>query len=171
MTVTFTFDLMLLYLVAINVIAILAYVLFVKERNRRLRKRTAQLTAFIADYFRQSGVGVIVECLPRRNSKRYVAIIDSEPQKRFRYSHIVEISLHNHVAKALGIELERVYWRFPIMARQLSGTEETIAPIETKDDYLSEGLSQIKGHPGYAISEGSWEQFSAARENAEETRH
>lgn len=171
MTVTFTFDLMLLNLVAINVMAILAYALFVKERNRRLHQTTAKLTAFIADYFRQSGVGVIVECLPRRGSRRYIAIIDSEPQKRFRYSHIVEISLHNHVEKALGIELERVYWRFPIMARQLTGTAEPAAPVESKDDYLSEGLNQIKGHPDYSISEGSWEQFSAARDSAAETRH
>lgn len=171
MTVTFTFDLMLLNLVAINVIAILAYTLFIRERNRRLHNNTAKLTAFIADYFRQSGVGVIVECLPPQGSRRYIAIIDSEPQKRFRYSHIVEISLHNHVEKALGIELERVYWRFPITARQLSGAEETTTPVETKDDYLSEGLSQIKGHPGYAISEGSWEQFSAARDDSAEMRH
>lgn len=170
MTLTLTFDLTLLYLVAINIVAVLAYVLYIKEHNRRLDRKTAKLTAFITDYFSHSGVAAIVECLPRDGGKRYIAIIDSEPQKRFRYSHIVEISLHNHVETALGIDLERVYWRFPIQARPLS--EGAAAPAAApQDEYLSEALERIKDHPGYAISEGSWEQFSAARDSTAEMRH
>jgi len=177
MTVTMTFDLTLLYLVAANVIAILGYTLYVKERAFRLARDTKKLSTFIADYFRHSGVEVIVECLPRAGRRRYIAIIDSEPQKRFRYSHIVEISLHNHVEKVLGIELERVYWRFPIQAKQLTEgavPAEGTVPAEAaapKDDYLNEGLNQIRDHPGYAISEGWWEQFDAAQHESEETRH
>lgn len=171
MTVTMTFDLTLLYLVAINVAAILGYTLYVKERARRLDRETKKLTAFVADYFRHSGVAVIVECLPRAGRKRYVAIIDSEPQKRFRYSHIVEISLHNHVEEVLGIELERVYWRFPIQAKQLTEGAVPADAAVPKDDYLSEGLNQLKDHPGYAIGEGSWEQFDAAQHETAEMRH
>ena len=86
MTVTFTADLTILYFVAANIVGILAYVLILKHRMRTQARRQAMLAAQIVEYFRHSGAEVRVNCIPGPDGRRFIAIIDSEPLKRFRYS-------------------------------------------------------------------------------------
>lgn len=161
MTVTVAFDLALLYLVAVNVIAILAYVLVLKRRARQLKHDTAAVAGAIIDYFRADGIDVSVEAIPRPGGKSFIAFVESEPMKRFRYSHIIEITLRMHIRHACGVELERIFWRFPIRGRG-QAAEAAVREMEITadghDEYIREGLD-LKKEKGYDIHESSWEEF------------
>lgn len=183
MTVTFTADLTILYFVAANVVGILAYVLLLKRRARSLARRQARLASEIIEYFRRSGANVRVNCIPGPDGVRFIAIVDSEPLKRFRYSHIVEMSLSNHVFKACGIEIERVYWRFPVktpaQAQSVDAEVSALTPdaseaAATSDDgYINDRLLRLKSEAEYQVSPASWEQFEAAvhEEESEKNLH
>jgi hypothetical protein len=162
MTLTLTFDLALLYLVAANVIAILVYVLLLKQRARRLARNITAITTLISDYFRADGVEVGVNCVTNPGGKGFIAFIESEPMKRFRYSHVIEASLRSHVKRMCGEELERIFWRFPI-PRKDHAAEEAAGEKEgtdtRQDEYFREGLEYLKKRGVYDIREGSWEEF------------
>lgn len=182
MTVTFTADLTILYFVAANIVGILAYVLTMKHRVRTLARRQARLASEIIEYFRRSGADVRVNCIPGPDGKRFIATIDSEPLKRFRYSHIVEMSLGNHVFKACGIEIERVYWRFPVKtpaqtpsadAEGSAQAPEANKAAASDDGYINDRLLRLKSEAEYEVSPASWEQFEAAvhEEESEKNLH
>lgn len=161
MTVTLAFDLAVLYLVAANVIAILAYVLVLRHRARRQQNGTQAVQTAIVDYFRADAIEVSVEAIPRPGGKSYIAFIESEPMKRFRYSHIIEIALRMHIRHACNLELERIFWRFPIRGKG-QAAEAAVREMEITDDehdeYIREGLD-LKKEKGYDINESSWEEF------------
>lgn len=162
MTVTLSFDLTLLYIVAANVVAILAYVLVLKHRARRLEHSIKAVSAVIVDYFRADGIEVRVDCVPGPGGKGFIAFIESEPMKRFRYSHIVEASLRIHVQRACKEELDRIFWRFPIQGKGRAaeaGAREMEIPDDKHDEYIREGLDALRKKGAYDIREGSWEEF------------
>jgi hypothetical protein len=167
MLVSITFELTILYLVAINVIAILLYVLFVKHKTREVERNRVKLSKAIVGYFLHSGTAVIVECISKLGGKRFIAFVDSEPQKRFRYSHIVEVSLRMYVHKLCGLELEKVYWRFPVkITRDAAQSGEGVGNADElatdQDTYLNERLLQLKAHSEYEVNDISWEKFQKA---------
>lgn len=162
MIVTLSFDLTLLYVFAANVIAILVYVLLLKRRARRLKRSIEAISAAIADYFRADGIDARVECLPGRTSKGFIAIIESEPMKRFRYSNIIEASLRLHVLRTCSEDLDRIFWRFPLQGKSRAADEsikQTDASDDKHDEYIREGLEAIRKKGAYDIREGSWEEF------------
>lgn len=161
MTVTVIFDLALLYLVALNVVALLGYVLLLKRRARRLAQNTGKVARTIIEYFRADGIEVAVEAIPRPDGKSYIAFVESEPMKRFRYSHIIEITLRMHIRHACGVELERIFWRFPIRGKGQAAeaaVREMDIVADEEDEYVREGLD-LKKEKGYDIHESSWEEF------------
>lgn len=162
MIVTLSFDLTLLYIFAVNVIAILAYVLVLKHRSRRLEHSVKAVCTVIVDYFRADGIDVRVDCVPGRGGKGFIAFVESEPMKRFRYSHIVESSLRVHVQRTCGEELDRIFWRFPIQGKgraEEAGIREMDVPDDKRDEYIREGLEALRKKGTYDIREGSWEEF------------
>ena len=162
MTVTLSFDLTLLYVFAANVIVILVYVLLLKHRARRLKHSIEAISAVIVDYFRADGIDVRVECVPGRTGKGFIAFIESEPMKRFRYSNIIETSLRLHVLRTCSEDLDRIFWRFPFNGKNRAA-EESAKEMDVSDDkhdeYIREGLEAIKKKEAYDIREGSWEEF------------
>lgn len=167
--VTVTFDLAVLYLVAINVVAILFYILVIKRRERRLQKDTQRVVNAVAEYFRADGIEVVVEVFPRSMGHSFIAFVESEPMKRFRYSHIIEMTLRMHIRHECGVELERVFWRFPIrgkgQAAEAAAREMEISDRD-EDEYLREG-QDLKKEKGYDIRESSWEEFQSTVGKAE----
>jgi hypothetical protein len=165
-TITINFDLIVLYMVAANVVAILSYVLIWKEKARRAALNTARATAAILDYFQHSEIEVNVECISRLEGKRFVAIIESQPLKRFRYSHIVEINLCSHVERTCGLILEKVYWRFPIdlSAEALMATQnpDDGLSIEAPDEYINGRMLLQKAKNEYSVMPATWKQFEEA---------
>jgi len=164
--VTATFDLTILYFVAANVIAILGYVLIILHRKRALRRNATVVANAITDYFRDSGAEVAVECIGRPGARHFVALISSKPTKRFRHSNIVEIVLATHVRKTCGLELEKVYWCFPIKTKQetsqrdaATASSDMPATVGRYDEYVEEGLENLEQLPSYGVKVLSLDEY------------
>jgi hypothetical protein len=151
-------QLTLLLLVAANVIGLVAYVLSAKRRVRHQKSKTAAISASIAEYFRKSGVEVVVDCTSVLQNDRFTAFIESEPMKRFRLSHIIEMTVRDHVRKTCDLELEKIYWRFPIKEGQRAAMDEA-KPDQNSDEYINEGLDHYRHIPQSEVTELPWEQF------------
>jgi len=152
-----------------------------QRRSRELQMREVALA--IREYFHHSHTEVEVECLAR-GSGQVLALIDSAPQARFRYSHIIEIGLRNHLQKTLGVDLARVYWRFTIdCIAEIAAASEKASPPSVgeildaasrtrpregedqamaEDSYLNARALQQKMGKEYEVETGTWEQFEAA---------
>ncbi len=121
-----------------------------------------QVAASAAEYFTASGARVRIECLAR--AEGILLLIESEPLKRFRYSHIVEASLTDHLEKILGLHVSRVFWRFPLPPGQSVATDADEPACAIKDSDRTRDVRQVKTHPEYDVAEESWEQFEKARQ-------
>ena len=168
--ITATFDLTILYFVAANIVAILLYVLLTRRRTRTVRENIARLEAVVTEFFRQSEEQVVIKCMAAPGGKSYIALIDSLPSKRFRYSHVVAVILANHVRKTCGLELDRIYWRFPIKAVREESEEQRQAAEALgfgthMDTYYDIGLQRMKNLPQYEVTEASWDKFEALMQN------
>lgn len=139
-----------------------AHLLVGQRAQRRAQANAGQIAAATVAYFAHSGATVLAQCLPMAG--RYLVLVESEPLKRFRYSHIVEASLIAHIEKTLGLQVDRVFWRFPLPAGAAAAQGATNAePMGGEDEYVAEGLRAARANPGYHVAEDSWEQFEKAR--------
>lgn len=160
----------LLVVLAALIIGILVYANSVKLKARRAKRDARAIRATIIEYFRRSGVDVSADATSLDGSGRYTAVVESEPMKRFRLSHIIEMTLREHVRKSCGLELDKIYWRFPIKeatqavnvpreAEDKSKDSEEKKPDETSDEYINEGLENYRHIPKPEVTELSWETF------------
>lgn len=168
--------LIVLAIIGTNCVLFLGFMLIVRQRVQHEKKNIFAISSAISEYFLKSGVGVAVGCTKLLDHKRYTAFIESEPMKRFRLSHIIEIALCDHVMAVCGLELEKVYWRFPIKeVHQDQGTPgqpqiseipaSPDAPQETAsaaDEYINEGLIYMRDTSEYEIMDSSLEKFEEA---------
>lgn len=158
--------LLLLAVLAILVVGILAYAANSQLRRRRRQRDIAAINATILDYFRRSGVAVAADCTRLHDDGPFVAVIESEPMKRFRLSHIIEMTVREHVRKNCGLELEKIYWRFPI--KEAAPAAADAAAVDSKnsaeasDDYINEGLEHYRHIPKPEVEELPWESFEQA---------
>jgi hypothetical protein len=156
-----------------------------KKRQRRRERAMEKLARAIAEYFRLSGTEVQVECVAKPDGQTLLALIDSEPQPRFRYSHLIEIALRAHVQRHFGVELTRVYWRFAIRevnSIALAAAEglPTVPPAQPapqgedraleEDSYLNQRRMHEKLEQEYQVGHTTWESFEAARGDTDSTR-
>jgi hypothetical protein len=145
----------LLAIVVVLAIGIIARLLTVRLAARRQQKETAAVRTTIVDYFRRSGVAVSVDCV-RLCDGALIAMIESEPMKRFRLSHIIEMTVREQVRKGCGVELDKIYWRFPIK----EGAEaDSRKPKQDSDEYINEGLEHYRHLPKTEVEELPWESF------------
>jgi len=101
--------------------------------------------------------------------------------KRFRLSHIIEMTLCEHVRRSCSLELDKVYWRFPIKEAAQAAQSVVVPPAdgntvsvdnasalpdgedkkpeEVADDYINEGLENYRHIPKPEVTELSWENF------------
>ncbi|HEV2610511.1 MAG TPA: hypothetical protein VGU61_09610 [Noviherbaspirillum sp.] len=160
---TDAFTLSLLLIIAAGGIGIATALFREKARARHQQRNITTIKATIVDYFSKTGVSVSVDSACLGGNGRYTAVIESEPMKRFRLSHIIEMTLRDHVRKSCGLELDKVYWRFPVVTEpaQAGGTaaETGAVPATDADEYISEGLEHYKDIPKVEATELPWEQF------------
>ena len=160
----------LIAVLAALIIGILAYAIATKAKARRAKHHATLIRNTIIDYFRRSGVAVSADATSFDGGGRFTAVVESEPMKRFRLSHIIEMTLREHVRKSCGLELEKIYWRFPIkeasqaVAVQNNGEAKAEGAAEQKqeeptDDYINEGLENYRHIPKPEVTELSWETF------------
>jgi len=170
----FNADAATLTLVAVLAIALLGMLVLAamsKMRARRHERDIATIRAAIVDYFRRSGVTVSADCTSLRGGRLFTAVVESEPMKRFRLSHIIEMTVREHIRKTCGLELDKIYWRFPIKeasqgtAAQATGVADGAQAGDKKvgetDDYINEGLEHYRHIPKPEVTELPWETFEA----------
>ncbi len=162
-----------------------------RYKKRQAEALTAAVAAAITHYFLQGQVKVAARCLPLPEGKHFLAFLDSEPHKRFRYSHIVEAVLIKHIEKTMDVHLDRVYWRFPLPEKRESDPQ-SVAPVVAaavpnaaapanpevqstaeqsvtaqEDEYIAQGLLRAKVRHDYLVDEGSWDLFEKAMQEGE----
>jgi hypothetical protein len=144
----------IVYVFAAVAIAIIAGVLAAVLKFRADAKGAEAMAKAIIQYFRKIGVSVTVQCT-LSGKKRYTAFIESEPMKQLRLSHIIETSLRDHLHNLHRLDLEKVYWRFPMKG-------DLDPKAEVKDEYITEGLAHTRYLPKVEAEEASWETFEEA---------
>lgn len=167
MNITVTFDLTLLAIVGANLLGIFIYVGLMKLRAHRLQQARERIVTTVSAYFARTGVSVRAEAISPPGTERFIVIADTEPLKRLRHSHIVEMVLIDEVKSATGLTVDRVFWRFPLAAREgasieapnVAGEAPRLAAI---DPYLAQGLARLRTPEGVEVREDSWGHFEEA---------
>jgi hypothetical protein len=165
-TLTVSLDSVALYIVAADVIALLSYILFIFTQKRSLEKSIKKITDFITEYFLNTGVEVQVTCFPLPQSKHFVALIESAPLKRFRFSNVLESNLITHIHNASSSVVEKIYWRFPVQFQseaQLDGVDGEKNIIKSDDEYFSEMHTLTKAE--YSVSEVPWAEYENSQKD------
>jgi hypothetical protein len=165
--VSVAFDLTVLNFVAMVVIALLAYVLLIKYRKRKIARDVALVRSQILAFFGAAGMQVEVSCYTADNTRKLTVCIDSQPVRKFKFSNLVEMVLIRYLSRTTSVPVERIYWRFS-MPTENTGEMPTPSesPIESmategaelKDDFEDE----MSMADAYKVAETSWDQFERA---------
>lgn len=141
-----------------------AYTYAAQRKRRKIAANAHRIALAVKEYFAKSGAEIGAQCHPLRG--RFLVLVESEPLKRFRYSHIVEASLIGYVEKTLGLQVDRVFWRFPLPVGGVSPQDTAdLKPSPREDEYVVQGIRQAITNPDYHVAEDSWDQFEKARQN------
>lgn len=159
------FDLNTLFLLVAAGSALLVYVSVIRLKKWREEKNTATINKAIAKYFHKSKLEVSVTCTKVTGTKRFTAFIESEPMQRFHLSHSIESTLRDMVHNLHGLNLGKVYWRFPAKKEtqtQARGSGKARNQSMDSDERLTEGLTYYQHLPKANALETSWTTFKAA---------
>lgn len=167
-TLSISLDSLSIYMVAADIVILLSYVLYIFNKKRSLDKSIKKITEFIEEYFMDTGAEVQVTCFKVEGNKRFVALIQSEPLKRFRCSYVLESNLISHIFEVTGNVVEKVYWRFPIKLNKelIMATEKN--SLESDDLYFLDGHTIAEAAKEYKVSEVSWDQYESPKEGKKE---
>jgi hypothetical protein len=168
----------LIFIIGLGLLGAIGYIALTIRKARSDKQKALLISKEIIDYFRKTGVTVSAVCTNLLGDERFTALIESEPMKRFRLSHIIEFTLRDHIHKTCGLELECIYWRFPIKeanqhifpsksddrpATIIPAAEDAAKPpLASSDEYINEGLVPYKDVPKIEVTELSWEKFEEA---------
>ena len=173
-------NLLSIILIGIAVAAMLGTmgVLLINRRQDKRRGKAEDAVAKAAqDYFArfQIRARTIGAQLP---DESMVLMVETPPHKKLRFSYIIEPPIKNFIRVQTGIEVTRIFWRFPISHKKNPAAEVNYADADTAqlntgnaepsavqnvsptqaaeietDDYFHQ-------HQTYHIEEVSWEDFS-----------
>jgi len=162
-TLTLTLDSLATYIVAIDIIVLLLYILYIFQKNRALEKSIKNITDFISEYFTHTGADVRVTCFKLDGYKRFVTLIESQPLKRFRYSNVLENNLISHIYQKTGNTVEKIYWRFPVEIHKDEVLAEAHAEAIGDDSYFVDIQAAADAGTTYKVSEASWDEFKSTK--------
>jgi hypothetical protein len=140
---------------AVIVYAVGSRLLRKKPAGARDLKKVADVTT---RYFSESGVNASVDCV-FVEGKGLVALIEVDPQARFRSSYIIEQTLKEQIQRLTGNHLAEVFWRFPMVDKLVDASHAGAAHTASKAK--SEDLQ-------YDIGEISWEEYERAMARGEQ---
>jgi len=107
-----------------------------------------------------------------------VLMVETPPHKKLRFSYIIEPPIKNFIRVQTGIEVTRIFWRFPIPLKKTQAPEVNYADADTvqlnTEDAKPSAVQKITPaqaaeietddyfhqHQTYHIEEVSWEDFS-----------
>ena len=162
-TLTLTLDSLATYIVAIDIIVLLIYILYIFHKNRVLEKSIKNITDFITEYFTHTGADVRVTCFKLDGYKRFVTLIESQPLKRFRYSNVLENNLISHIYQKTGNTVEKIYWRFPVEIHKDQIIAEARKEAISDDSYFVDIQATADASSTYKVSEASWDEFKSTK--------
>ncbi|BCB27741.1 hypothetical protein SKTS_26270 [Sulfurimicrobium lacus] len=64
-----------------------------------------------------------------------VVLIQAEPQKKLRFSNILEVQIKRHLREKLGFQVPAVFWRFKTDTSEEPGPEQADYEFEEKPEY------------------------------------
>lgn len=155
-TLTLSLDSLAVYLVVIDIVVLLSYILFIFHKKRKLERKIAKVSEFVTDYFLNSAISVKVTSYQKSDDKHFITMIESQPLKRFRYSSVIERNLIDHIDSVMGIQIDRIYWRFPLHMQSNPMLEHP----SDEDIYLNESEDATHILDDYKVSEVGWDDFS-----------
>jgi len=155
-----TLDAFSVYVVVVDILLLLGYTGYLYIKKKRLAQVADRISQFVKGYFANSGITVDSECLPSRNIKGFILLIESSPLKSFRYSNLVEASLIGHIEQVTGHHVEQIFWRFPI--RVAESDQPTAGNIKSNadDQYLRDAQSEVRSREDYKVEELSLDDFN-----------
>jgi len=162
-TLTLTLDSLATYIVAIDIIVLLIYILYIFHKNRDLERSIKNITDFITEYFTHTGADVRVTCFKLDGYKRFVTLIESQPLKRFRYSNVLENNLISHIFQKTGNTVEKIYWRFPVEVRRDEIVAEAHSEAISDDSYFVDIHAAADASSTYKVSDASWDEFKSTK--------
>lgn len=164
-TLTISLDSTALHIVALDMLVLFSYILYLNHKKRKIAKSVQHITDFITEYFMHTGAEVQVTCFKLESDKHFVTLIQSKPLKRFRFSNILESNLIAHIYEKTGNVVEKIYWRFPVEIRDEAIVTEAhntgSAIVESDDMYFVDvqAVAEANGNGAYKVSEATWDEF------------
>ncbi len=169
MTVNVTFNVPLLTVVLAILVILIIYTGVVRYRLYRIERQAEATARRITEYFRQHDCDVVARCFSVLGGQRFVAVVESLPLTRFRYSHIIESSLILHLQQVAGVAVEKIYWRFPLAWQSGEGLP-AVGKATEEDPYFADPKVQLQQTLGsYQIKDASWESYQSSRRENKET--
>lgn len=162
-TLTLTLDSLSTYIVIVDILVLLCYVLYLFHKNRVLEQSIKNITDFITEYFTHTGVNVLVTCFKLEGYKRFVILVESQPLKRFRYSNVLETNLISHIYQKTGNTVEKIYWRFPVQVQKEELVVEAHGEALADDGYFVDIHATEDAASSYNVSEASWDEFKSTK--------
>jgi len=147
-------------------------------REKRRAEREEAVAKAAQEYLSRFEIRarIVASTLP---DNRIVLMVETPPHKKLRFSYIIEQPIKQFVLKQTEIEVDRMFWRFPMPPKNARapdvqyGATSTITPTPQADATQaaasSESASKVAGHEeedeyfhgqSYQIEEVSWEDFS-----------
>jgi hypothetical protein len=163
-TLTVSLDSVALYIVALDILVLLSYILFKLNQKRTLEKTIIRISDFVTEYFLNTGVEVKVTCSQNPNSMHFYVLIESAPLKRFRFSNILERNLITHIIQITGNVVEKIYWRFPVTPENEAILSKENNNLKNDDPYLTEMKSLAEAE--YTVTEVPWNKYEDKNEES-----
>jgi len=91
-----------------------------------------------------------------------VVLIKAEPQKKLRFSNILEIQIKKFLREKLVIELPAVFWRFKVNYSETPGPEQSDYDYEEHPRYPQDQQQQASGDQTEASAQPEEEQEAEA---------
>lgn len=155
-----TLDAFSVYVVLVDIVLLLGYIFYLYRKKKRLAQAAEKISQFVKGYFANSGITVDTGCMPSKNSRGFILLIESSPLKSFRYSNLVEVSLIGHIEQVTGHQVEEIFWRFPIRAAAGIQQPEGSDKPHAEDQYLRRAQIEFSKKEDYRVEELSLDDFN-----------
>lgn len=173
-------DMLSVIAMAVAVAAILAAASVLLAGKRR-EKRCAAQEAAVAKAAQEYLARYQIRCRMRATTlpdDSMVLLVETPPHKKLRFSYIIEQPIRRFIRVHTGIEVARIFWRFPLPPKSSQVPEVRYADPETMpgdavEAPAAEAASAPSAavldtddddnyfqHRSYQIEEVSWEDFS-----------
>jgi len=144
-----------------------------KRRGQREDAVARAAQAYLARF--EIRARIVAVTLP---DQRIALMVETPPHKKLRFSHIIEQPIKQFVLTQTQVEVDRLFWRFPMPAKNthapdvqygvtttqaMPNTTQTPAPeakLTAKEDAAQEDEDDYFKRQAYKIEEVSWEDFS-----------